>query len=111
MLFRSLEISHDELGAELARHWDLPDEIIAVLRYHHTPDETEASMGEGQTLARMVNIAEKLLTSFGLNEYVDPGVSDSEWEALGIDPAKAEEIQAKVAEQADNATQFISSFT
>jgi putative nucleotidyltransferase with HDIG domain len=33
-----LGICHDELGAELARHWNLPDEIIAVLRYHHTPD-------------------------------------------------------------------------
>jgi len=105
-----LEITHDELGAELARHWDLPDEIIAVLRYHHTPDEAEAAAAGGQTLARMVNIAEKLLTSFGLNEYVDPGVSDSEWEALGIDPSKVEEIKEKVVEQADHAMQFTSTF-
>jgi len=103
-----LEISHDELGAELARHWDLPDDIVAVLRYHHAPDE--AASAEGQPLARMVNIAEKLLTSFGLNEYVSPGVSDSEWKALGIDPSKAEEIKMKVAEQAEHALQFISTF-
>lgn len=103
-----LGLSHDELGAELARHWDLPDEIIAMLRYHHTPDE--AASAEWQPLARMVNIAEKLLTSFGLNEYVDPGVSDSEWKALGIDPAKAEEIKTQVAEQADHAMQFTSTF-
>ena len=103
-----LELSHDELGAELARHWDLPDEIIAVLRYHHTPDE--AACAEWQPLARMVNIAEKLLTSFGLNEYVAPGVSDSEWKALGIDPAQAEEIKILVAEQAEQAMQFTSTF-
>ncbi len=104
-----LELSHDELGAELARHWDLPDEIIAVLRYHHTPDEAGAA--EGQPLARMVNITEKLLNSFGLNEYVDPAISDSEWEALGIDPARIEEIKTKVAEQAEHAMQFTNTFT
>lgn len=104
-----LELSHDELGAELARHWDLPDEIIAVLRYHHTPDE--AAPAEWQPLARMVNIAEKLLTSFGLNEYVDPGVSDNEWKALGIDPSRAEEIKMAVAKQADHAMQLTSTFT
>ena len=105
-----LEITHDELGAELARHWDLPDEIIAVLRCHHTPDEAETAAAESQTLARMVNVAEKLLTSFGLNEYVDPGISDSEWEALGIDPSRVEEIKEKVVEQADHAMQFTSTF-
>ena len=33
-----LDICHDELGAELARHWKLPDDIVSILRYHHTPD-------------------------------------------------------------------------
>lgn len=104
-----LEVSHDELGAALACHWNLPEEIIAVLRHHHAPDEADAAMG--QQMARLVNVAEKLLTSFGLNEYVAPGVSDSEWEALGIDPSDADEIKTKVAEQAEHALQFIRTFT
>ncbi len=105
-----LEISHDELGAKLARHWNLPDEIIAALRYHHTPDEAKTAAAEGQTLARMINIVEKLLTSFSFVEYVTPGVSDSEWETLGIDPAMAEKINEKVAEQAEHALQFTRTF-
>ena len=105
-----LEITHDELGSALASHWNLPDEIIAVLRYHHTPDEAEAAVAEGQMLARMVNVAEKLLPSFGFNEYVGGDVSIKEWRALGIDPAKAEEIKEKVAEQADHAMQTASTF-
>jgi hypothetical protein len=64
-----LEISHDELGAELARHWNLPEEIITVLRYHHTPNVAEAEAG--QPLAHMIYIVEKLLPSFGVIEYVD----------------------------------------
>lgn len=104
-----LEICHDELGAELARHWNLPEEIITVLRYHHTPDLAEAAAG--QPLVSMVHLAEKLLPSFGIIECVDPAISDREWEALGIDPGKAEEIAAQVAEQAEQAMQFASSFT
>ncbi len=103
-----LDICHDELGAELARHWNLPEEIIAVLRYHHNPDAAEAATG--QPLARMINITEKLLPSFGLNEYVAPGISAEEWEALGICPSKAEEVEQQVDEEAEQAIQFASSF-
>jgi len=96
-----LEICHDELGAELARHWNLPDEIIAVLRYHHTPDGAEAAAG--QPIVHMISLAEKLLASFGINEHVDANISDEDWEVLGIDPSKAEEIGVQVAEQAEQA--------
>ncbi|WP_173052439.1 HDOD domain-containing protein [Candidatus Nitrotoga sp. AM1P] len=96
-----LEICHDELGAELARHWNLPDEIIAVLRYHHTSDVAEAAAG--QPIVHMISLAEKLLASFGINEHVDTHISDEDWEVLGIDPSKAEEISVQVAEQAEQA--------
>ncbi len=96
-----LEICHDELGAELARHWNLPDEIITVLRYHHTPDVAEAAAG--QPIIHMISLAEKLLASFGIHEHVDTNVSDKDWEVLGIDPSKAEEIGVEVAEQAEQA--------
>jgi HD-like signal output (HDOD) protein len=103
-----LDVTHDELGAELAKYWNLPEEIVAVIRYHHTPDAPES--GVGQPLVRIVNITEKLIPSFGLREFVGNTVSDEEWAALGIDPAQAEEIAAQAAEQAEQATQFASTF-
>lgn len=103
-----LEMTHDELGAELAEHWNLPSEIVAVLRYHHTPDAEEAA--EGQPLVRILNITEKLLPSPGLREYVGNYVAPEEWIALGIDPNRADEITAQAAEQADQAMQFAGSF-
>ncbi len=105
----NVEICHDELGAELARHWNLPEEIIAVLRYHHTPEAAGAVVG--QPLVSMVNIVEKLLPSFGFNEHVAPGISVKEWDALGIDPAKEEEVREHVSEQAEHALQFVTSFS
>jgi len=104
-----LGICHDELGAELARHWNLPEKIIAVLRFHHNPDAVEAAAG--QPLVRMVNIAEKLLSSFGIIEYVTPDISAAEWEALGISPSSAAEVKTLTNEQAEQAIQFASSFS
>jgi HD-like signal output (HDOD) protein len=102
-----LEMCHNELGAELARHWTLPEEIIAVLRHHHSPDAAEAA---GHPLVRMINLVEKLLPSFGLNEYVAPDINAEEWEALGISPAKAGEVKEQVDAQAEQAIQFANSF-
>lgn len=99
-----VDICHDELGAELARQWNLPNEIISVIRYHHTPDAPEAP--RDQPLIRMVYIAEKMLPSFGMGERVDAGIHDSDWEALSISPSNAEEILIQAAEQADQASQF-----
>lgn len=99
-----LDICHDELGAELARHWSLPEEIIAVIRYHHTPDAPDAP--SDNPLIRMVYMAEKMLPSFGMGEHVDPGIRDADWHALSIEPGNAEEILTQAAEQADQATMF-----
>ena len=99
-----MDICHDELGAELARKWNLPNEIVSVIRYHHTPDAADAP--KDQPLIRMVYMAEKILPSFGMHESVEPGIQDSDWEALGISPESAEDILLQAAEQADQATIF-----
>ena len=85
-----LEMNHGELGAELGRYWNLPDPIIAVLRFHHQPGDARAAIG--QPLVRMANLAEKLLPTFGMPEHTHPDIGAEEWQALGIDPSRAEEI-------------------
>ena len=103
-----LDVCHDELGAELARHWNLPEEIIAVLRYHHNPDAAEVAAG--LPLVRMVNIVQKLLPFFNINKYIAPEISAEEWGALGIPQSKVEEAKDLVYEQAEQAMQFANSF-
>jgi HD-like signal output (HDOD) protein len=102
-----LEVTHDELGAELAKYWNLPSEIVAVLRYHHNPDAPEAA--EGQPMVRIINLTEKLLPTFGLRENVGNYVTPEEWIALEIDPDKAVEITEQAVEQANQAAQFSAS--
>jgi HD-like signal output (HDOD) protein len=103
-----IEISHGELGAELARHWDLPEGIVAVLRYHHNP--ADAAAAAGQPLISLLNLAEKLLPGFGIAEHVSPEISEQDWLVVGIDPARAGELTTSVLEQAEQARQVATKF-
>jgi len=111
-----LGVTHDELGADLAQTWHLPEEIVIAVRHHHKPGLTMASPenlpGDTpvQTMARIINLTEKLLPSFGLHECIDQSIAASEWQALGIGTEKTDEIASQVAEQAEQALQFINHF-
>ena len=96
-----LDICHDELGAELARKWKLPEEIIAILQHHHKPDANLE-----QPLARMIYLAEKLLPTLGMNETVKPKSTDADWQALGIDVQDIDEIIVLAQEYSETTLQF-----
>lgn len=101
-------VSHSELGAELAKHWDLPERIIAVLRFHHAPDNEEAAVA--QPLVTLLNLVERLMPSFGINESTSAPVTKDDWVSLGIDPERADELTKAVHEQAEQAKQIASTF-
>ncbi len=103
-----LGMTHCDIGAQLGSQWDLPEEIIAVIRYHHTPDAEGAE--EGQPLVSMVNIAEKILPEFCIDKQTGKKVTEQEWLGLGIDPAKADDIRGHIAEVAAQAYEFASAF-
>ena len=101
-------MNHCELGAELARFWNLPDSIIAVLRYHHDPENELAAIG--QPLVSMVNIAEKALVAIGISEHGSTEISPEEWQALGIDPSKADELITQINKQAEETKRTVGDF-
>ncbi|KAF0205258.1 MAG: signal transduction [Gallionellaceae bacterium] len=103
-----LGISHCELGAELARFWELPACIIAVLRYHHDPDNEDAAVG--QPLVSMVSLAEKALNVFGIPEGEPDEIHREEWQALGIDPSRADELIELITKQVEEVKQAAGNF-
>lgn len=103
-----LGISHCQIGAQLARRWNLPEEIIDVLHYHHTPYEDEVPLAN--MLPYMISLAEKLLPNFGINEYCGTEVSEREWQTLGIDPDNADELRDTINEIALQAAQMADIF-
>ncbi len=62
-----LGIDHAELGAELAAHWNLPDDFIHTIRYHHRPHEATESI----RLAYLANMAEVIAAMLGETNAVD----------------------------------------
>jgi len=46
-----LGVDHAEVGGQILEHWQLPREIVAAVRYHHTPEFDESP------LASLVHIA------------------------------------------------------
>ena len=86
----TLGITHCFIGAQLARHWNLPAEIISVLGYHHPPYVEEVAANN--PLVRLVNVAEKILPDFGIAEHTGDEVQDYEWEELGINLAGVQRL-------------------
>ncbi|MCX7193288.1 MAG: HDOD domain-containing protein [Proteobacteria bacterium] len=103
-----LGVSHCYIGAQLARQWNLPEEIVTVLGYHHAPYIDEVSADN--PLVRLVNLAEKLLPNFGITEYCGTEINDEEWLELGISPDKADELRDSVNELAIQAAQIADIF-
>lgn len=97
---------HGEIGAQLAIHWGLPAEIIAVIRYHHIPNSANAEIG--QPLVRLVNMAERMLPDFAIIESTAQEITPQEWIALGINPGKADSIAEEIGSVAEQAKQLIS---
>lgn len=95
---------HGEIGARLGLHWGLPEEIIAVIRYHHMPesDQTQA----GQPLVSLVNIAEKLLPDFGIAELTAHEVTEQEWTNLHIETDKVDTIVEEIGQVAEKTRQL-----
>ncbi|HEX5337919.1 MAG TPA: HDOD domain-containing protein, partial [Gallionella sp.] len=104
----TLGITHCYIGAQLARHWNLPQEIIEVLGYHHPPYVDEVA--DTNPLVRLLNLAEKLLPNFGIAEHTGEPIEEREWLELGIDPAKADELTDLANELAVQAAQLADIF-
>lgn len=100
----TLGITHCYIGAQLARHWHLPEELFTVMGYHHVPYVDEVA--ENNLLLRMLDVAERLLPDLGLLEHTGRPVTEADWEQLGIDPSQAEEITQVANELAVQAAQL-----
>jgi HD-like signal output (HDOD) protein len=59
---------HAEMSAAMAQRWHLPDHLISIIRYHHTPAEVEV---EWRPLAYAVHAADAAMMMLGIGIGVD----------------------------------------
>ena len=86
-------MNHCVLGAELGSHWALPENIIAVLRYHHANECPDA---QDMPLVLLSYLADKFYPAFGNDEFVKMEVAAEELAILGINPLMLDKINDKV---------------
>lgn len=63
-----LGVDHAALGAEVARHWKLPETLAQALHDHHAPpDAPHPEAGAGPSLAAVVHLADAVAHALDVN--------------------------------------------
>lgn len=80
---RVLGYDHTQVGAHLGQRWNLPEDLILAMRWHHQPDKAPA----GNALVDCVHIADYLSMAMGLGIGGDGlryGLSENSLRRLGL---------------------------
>ena len=80
-------ITHDDIGAMLAKEWSLPDSLIDSIKNHHNPDNAFSD----QVLVSIVYLADLLMSRFLVGqelERLDANHIKKSLHALGLDTEK-----------------------
>jgi putative nucleotidyltransferase with HDIG domain len=87
-----LQFHHGEIGAKLARKWNLPEGYADAIEYHHDPDAAP----QESRLARIICLADALSHSSNPADGEDrltQSLYKALWEPLGLDEAAVREIR------------------
>jgi HD-like signal output (HDOD) protein len=87
-----LGIDHAEVGARLLEHWNLPEDIIGVVRWHHQP---EHYLGKDPLAANVVHVANAMCLMAGVGAGLDAlsyRPSSRAMEQLGLEMMMLDDI-------------------
>ena len=99
---------HALLGAQVAKKWNLPEPLVAAIRYHHhTPAEYTTLAPEQQRLISLTSVVTRVCTRLGLGRR---GIVDAidmtalpAWGALGLTQADVDPVLEAVSSEAQAA--------
>lgn len=92
-----LGLNHAEVGAKVAEHWNLPAEIVEVIRCHHNP----ASAQVNPRLAMICHLADNLIMMLGVDLGADGlayAFDEEVFDGLGLREDDVTEIMSSIAE-------------
>jgi len=87
---------HAELGAIVAEKWNLPPNLITVIRHHHDPKITDTMSPEDARLTLLVSLSTACLTYQGIGRR-EPAeglnlADHAAWKLLGLDGVDVQPI-------------------
>jgi putative nucleotidyltransferase with HDIG domain len=71
---RAVALYHAEAGARACAAWDLPDEIVDAVRFHHAPEGSEST----SAMAGILAVVDVLLRHIGVGGEAKPIARESE---------------------------------
>ncbi len=86
-------ITHEEVGTKLITSWNLPEQLMVAVGFHHHP---EMAIAHGE-IAKLTHAADALARRAGIGSLCDSRINidpDIE-EAIGLDPEKLETLLTK----------------
>jgi len=102
-----LGADHAQIGAELGGAWNLPEEVVKVIAFHHTPDT--ANDGRGDTLVDLVHAADCLSHAMGFGADVGEmhrQVDDAAIARLGLRHIDLEHVASRALPEIEGLSQF-----
>lgn len=64
-------LSHAEVGAVLARRWQIPEGLVNAIRFHHTPDSTEKDACANSDMIAVVHVADAVTLGAGIGNFIE----------------------------------------
>jgi len=86
-----LGFNHSQIGAKVAKKWNLPDELIEAIEYHHNPEKATVNY----KLTAIVHLADAITMMMGIGLGVDGliyNLSKEALDSLGVDEHQLEQL-------------------
>ena len=95
-----LDFTHQDVAQRLLQQWDFPPDLLQVIVNHHSPEKSPDAKG-----AAIVQLADNMANGAAIsnnNMFVLPGMADSAWKTLGLQPEDLKRIIERHDEDIDN---------
>jgi len=92
-----LGFHHGQVGAEVAKKWNLPEELVEAIEYHHSPEEATINF----KLTSIIHLADAIVMMMGIGLGVDGmiyNLSQETLQALGIDGLMLEQLISETSD-------------
>ncbi len=92
-----LGFNHAEVGAKIAEKWNLPEELVEAIAYHHTPEKARIN----EKMTAIVHISDAVVMMMGIGLGIDGlaySFSPFALNLLKIDEADLQQYMAEISD-------------
>lgn len=89
--------NHAQIGARIAKKWNLPDELVESIAFHHKPEEAQLN----RKLAALIHLADIVVLYMGVGIGIGGLMYPFSEEALQVLGLKGEDLENSISQLAD----------